>query len=197
MAGSDCCNLVGNLDLGLTGCIISVNTSSATEIITACGDDPLEGPTIDTLSISAYADVGVWVGCPSRAGLNIPFVRKYDCINDVVYFIFSGRGQSFFTGEADKHVTLFKVLPTKSEALSASSGGGPSSLYMKSKQTNGYGMSYDGGPINFDTDPEGTTIALGGIFNKTYYLQSFNFEAQSGQIPVVSYSLVSYTSAED
>jgi len=194
MAGSNCCQLVGDLNLGLPGCIISINTSSATEVITACGEEPLEGPTIDTLSISAYADGGAWVGCPSRAGVNIPFVRKYDCITDVVYFIFSGRGQSFYTGEADKYVTLFKTLPTKSEALSASSAGGPTSLYMRSKQTNGYGMSYSGGPINFDTSPEGTAIGLGGIFNKTYYLQSFSFEAQSGQIPVVSYSLVSYTS---
>jgi hypothetical protein len=191
MAGEICCQLVGNLELGIDGCIVSVNTSSSTEVVMACGEDPREGPTTGTLSISAYADTTLWVGCPSRAGVNIPFIRKYDCDEDVVYFIFSGQGQSFFTGEADRYVSLYKTLPTSSEAVSASSMSGPTSIYMKTKQTNGYGMAYAGNPISFETSAEGTEIKVGGIFGETsYYLQSFNFEAQPGQLPIVTYSLV-------
>ena len=184
----NCCQLVGNLDLGLEGCIISINTSSSTEVIMACGEDPLEGPTTGTVSISAYvADSQVWIGCPSRAGVSIPFIRKYDCENDKVHFIFSGQGQSFISGGADKYVSLNKILPTTSRSVSASSASGPSSLYMDTLQTNGYGLSYDGGPINFTTSKEGTTMS---ILGNTCYLQSFSFEAQPGQIPVVSYSFV-------
>jgi len=190
MAGTGCCQLVGDLDLGLAGCLISINTSSSTEVITACGDEPLEGPTIGSVSITAYADNNIWVGCPSRAGVNISFIRKYDCVLDKVYFIFSGQGQSYYTGDANRYVNLYKTLPTTSEALSASSSSGPASIYMKTTQVNGYGMSYSGNPISFSTTPEGTEISLGGVLDKVYYLQSFNFEAQPGQIPIVSYSLV-------
>ena len=195
MADAGCCQLVGNLDLGLEGCIISINTSCSTEVVMACGDEPLEGPSTSTMSISAYADNTLWTGCPSRAGVNIPFIRKYECVSDQVYFIFSGRGQSFYVGDVGGYISLYKELPTSCEAISASSTGGPSSIYMKTRQINGYGLSYTGNPISFSTTAEGTEISLGGVLNGTYYLQSFNFEAQPGQFPVVSYSLV-YSSSE-
>jgi hypothetical protein len=186
-----CCQLVGDLNLGLDGCVISVNMSTTTEVVTACGDQALEGPTIGSVNLSAYADNNVWIGCPSRAGVNTQFIRKYDCENDKIYFIFAGRGQSFYTGEADRFVTLDQVLNNNNESISASSSSGPSSLYMRTTQVNGYGMSYAGAPISFDTSAEGTEISLGGIFSgNTYYLQSFSFEAQPGQLPIVSYSLV-------
>jgi hypothetical protein len=77
------------------------------------------------------------------------------------------------------------------EAVSASSSSGPSTVYTKTTQYNGYGMTYNGDPISFTTDAEGTEISLGGIFSgNTYYLQSFSFEAQPGQFPIVTYSLV-------
>jgi hypothetical protein len=184
---SSCCQLVGNLDLDL-GCIISINTSSATEVIMACGEDPLEGPTTGTISISAYVSDGlVWVGCPSRAGVSIPFIRKYDCQNDKVYFIFSGQGQSFISGDIDKYVSLNRALPTRSRSISASAASGPTGLYMDTTQTNGYGLNYNGGPINFTTSKDGTSMSILGT---NAYLQSFSLEAQPGQIPVVSYSFV-------
>ena len=186
-----CCQLVGSLDTGLDGCIISISTGCSTEIITACGDDPLEGPTTSTLNISAYAGTQLWIGCPSRGGVSIPFIRKYDCVEDRVYFIFSGQGQSFYTGEADRFVTLNKTLPTSCTSISASSASGPAAIYASSTQVNGYGLTYDGSPISFTTSSEGTTLSLGGIFaGPVYYLQSFNFEAQPGQLPTVSYSFI-------
>lgn len=189
--GDECCQLVGDLDLGLDGCIISINTNCQTEVITACGDEPLEGPSTGSVNITAYASTNLWVGCPSKAGVSIPFIRKYDCEEDIIYFIFSGQGQSFYTGEANRFVTLNVELPTKCTALSASSSSGPASIYMQSTQVNGYGMTYNGNPISFTTSADGTELELGGLLSgPTYYLQGFNFEAQPGQLPTVTYSLV-------
>jgi len=187
---NECCRLVGDLGLGLNGCIISISTSCNTEVILACGDQALEGPSTGSINISAYADTVIWRGCPSKAGVSIPFIRKYDCENDQVHFIFAGQGQSFYTGGANNYVSLKQELPSRCEAISASSSSGPASIYAKSTQVNGYGMTYGGDPISFETTAESTTIALGGVLTGTYYLQSFSFDAQPGQLPVVSYSLV-------
>ena len=187
----ECCLLVGDLDLGLNGCFISVNSSCTTEVGAVCGDEPQEGPTVGVVNLSAHASRDLWIGCPSRAGVSIPYIRKYDCDLDKLYFIFSGQGQSFFTGEAGQFVSLNTLLPTSCEALNANSSSGPASLYTRSTQYNGYGMTYDGSPISFVTDADSTVIDLGGIFrDNVYYLQSFNLELTPGQLPVVSYSMV-------
>lgn len=191
----ECCQLVGNLDLGIDGCITSISTSCNTELNFACGV-PLEGMSTVSVSISAlhtYAGgtFEIWKDCPTKAGVSIPYITKYDCENDKVYFIFSGQGQSFGVGSYSSLVTLKNALATTCTALSASSSSGPSALYMMDTQTNGYGMTYQGGPITFDTTADGTEISLGGIFqNITMYLQSFSVDAQPGQYPMVSYTLV-------
>lgn len=186
-----CCQLVGDLDLGLSGCFISVSTSCSTEIGVVCGDEPLEGPTIGTVNITAYADTEIWKGCPSKAGVSISFIRKYDCEADRLYFIFNGKGQSFYTGDAGRFVSLYTTLPTSCTSVNASSSSGPASIYNVSTQVNGYGMTYTGNPIPFSTDARGTTIELGGVFSGLiYYLQNFSLDLQPGNLPVVSYSLV-------
>ena len=196
MADIDCCKLVGNLDLGIDGCIISINSSCSTEVITACVDEAVEGPTTGSISLTAYADEHIWIGCPARAGVSIPYVRKYDCDNDIVYFIFSGKGQSYKVGDISS-ISLMQTLSTTCTALSASSTSGPTALYMQETQTNGYGMTYSGDPISFSTTPTGTEIALGGIFKDVIcYLQNFSFQAQPGELPTVTYSLVYPISVE-
>jgi hypothetical protein len=116
-----CCQLVGDLNLGITGgCLISVNTNCSTEGIIACGDDqPLQGPTTGTVSITAYASNSVWIGCPAKAGLSVPYVRKYDCDLDIVYFISSGQGQSFVSGDA-QGLDNVKILLDTFVSMSAS-----------------------------------------------------------------------------
>lgn len=188
MAGG-CCQLVGDLQLGMGGCIISINTNCSTEGIIACGDEqPLEGPSTGTISITAYASREPWIGCAAKAGLNIPYVRKYDCEQDILYFIPSGQGQSFTTGDTQGFVSVKYVLST-CDALSASSTNGPTSLYLQETQVNGYGMSYTGGPISIHTTPvmEPSNIGIGP--DETY-IQSFSFDAQPGQIPTVTYSYI-------
>jgi hypothetical protein len=188
----ECCQLVGDLDLGIDGCIISINTSCNTEWSMACGDlQPLEGPSTGTVNITAYADTQLWIGCPSKAGVSIPFVRKYDCDNDITHFIFNGQGQSYYTGEANQYVSLVHEMGYTCEAISASSASGPTSIYTKTQQVNGYGMVYNGEPIPFTTSAEGTEIVLGGILgDTTYYLQSFSLDLNPGQFPTASYSFV-------
>lgn len=185
----ECCLLVGDLDLGIGACIISVSTNCSTEISNACGEDIQEGPSISTVNISGYASNNIWGDCASRAGVSIPYIRKYDCENDILYFIASGEGQSFYTGSADRYVALRNSLEARCTALNASAGSGPTSLYTRSTQVNGYGLTYNGDPFGFSTQPEGTTISLGGVLGGTYYLQNFSFDAQPGQLPVASYSL--------
>jgi hypothetical protein len=189
--GIECCKLVGNLDLALDGCIISISTSFTTDVGAVCGDTPLEGPSIASVNITAYASFEPWVGCPSRAGVSIPFIRKYDCLNDLVYFIFNGQGQSFYTGDANQFVTLKNEMQTTSRFLSASSQGGPAGLYTDTIQHNGYGLIYDGSPISFDTSADGTAANLGNITDgKTSYLQNFSLDLSPTQLPVVTYSFV-------
>jgi len=185
----DCCKLVGNLNLNLEGCIISVNVSGKTEVNVSCGE-PLPGPTTGTVSLTGYADTTMFVGCPGRAGVSIPWVRKYDCENNKVYFIFSGEGSSFIEGDADRFVTLNQTLNRTFKSINASSSSGPQSIYMETTHVDGYGLTYDGNPISFTTDPEGTIIPNFGVGEGDMYLQNFSLEANPGSLPTASYSFV-------
>lgn len=189
MAGGGCCQLVGNLQLGIDGCIISVSTSSSSEVAAVCGDEPLEGPVTHSVSITGYASNELWRGCPGKAGVNISYIRKYDCVNNVLYFIFAGQGQSFVSGNVGGLASLYKSFSSVS-SFSANSSSGPASIYMEIEQTNGYGLRYSGGPISFSTSELGSPIDLGSALGGEHYLQSFNFDAQSGQLPIASYTFV-------
>lgn len=184
-----CCQLVGDLQLGGAGCIISINTNCSTEGIVACGDDqPLEGPTTGTVNITAYANNSPWTGCPAKAGLTVPYIRKYDCDQDILYFIPSGEGQSFTSGNTQGFASVNYIL-SSCVSLQASSTNGPTAVYMETAQTNGYGLIYNGGPISIRTQSRMGPINLGirGVPDEVY-LQSFSFDGQPGQLPTVSYS---------
>ena len=112
MAGEipTCCKFVGNLQLGINGCIVSISTSCNTELNYSCGV-PLPGPSTVTVNLSAFhffADktFKVWEGCPTKAGVSIPYITKYDCESDKVHFLFSGQGQSFGIGSYSNFVSL-------------------------------------------------------------------------------------------
>lgn len=192
MANGSCCQLVGDLQVSFTGCLISINTSCSTESIVACGEEnPLPGPSSGSLNITGFADTVPWVGCPSKAGLSLSYIRKYDCDNDVLYFIPSGQGQSFVSGDIERYAKV-KYPLSSCMSMSASSTSGPASIYMLTEQTNGYGLVYTGSPISINTTPGMEPISLPGLPGPTgpFYLQSFNLEAQPGQIPTASYSFV-------
>lgn len=184
---SNCCNLVGNFDLNLSGCIVSVSTNSFTEFI-GCGDVPIEGPSMTTINFSGYASMTMWKGCPGRAGVSIPYVRKYDCENDKVYLIFNGLGQSHCSGDADKFATIMNVARKEAISINANSSSGPAAIYEKSFTKTGYGLKYTGNPISFITSKEGTFISLSNDLNG--YLQNFSFEVRPGELPIASYSII-------
>ncbi len=188
---ADCCYLTSNFyvsdDLG---CVISVSVSTSTET-SKIGDCVIVGPTIGTVSITGYATDKYHTGCPGRAGVQLSWIRKYDCDNDVVYFIFSGEGKSQIAGDIGGLATLNTKVCTNT-SISASSTSGPS-LYTHMEQDEGYGLRYRGDPIIFDTAVETDLNFDANKIGAPYsdcHLQNFSLECTPGQIPVASYSYV-------
>jgi len=188
----DCCKLVGNLKLPeALGCITSVNVSSKLEIIKKCGTEILTGPTTGTVSITGYATESIHVGCPGRAGVSIPWIRKYDCEagNDTVYMIPGGQGSSFVAGDVESLAALKIGSGRSFISISANSTSGPATVYMETSQEDGYGLDYDGGPIPFDTETN-LIILSAGQLPAPLYLQNFSVEFNPGSIPTATYSFL-------
>jgi hypothetical protein len=192
---ADCCYLTSNFyvsdDLG---CIISVSVSTSTET-SKVGDCVIVGPTIGTVSIAGYATDIIHTGCPGRAGVQLSWIRKYDCDNDIVYFIFSGEGKSQIAGDIGGLATLNTKVCTNI-SISASSTSGPA-LYTNMEQDEGYGLKYSGNPIIFDTSIETDLNFDANKVGAPYEdckLQNFSLECTPGQIPVASYSYVFFVS---
>jgi len=192
----NCCKIVGNLTIdGIDGCITSVNVSSRSEILRECGGEILIGPTTGTVSITGYAvtstenDSGIHTGCPGRAGVSIPWVRRYDCDQDILYLIAGGQGSSFIAGDIENSATLNIATGRSFPSISASSTSGPATVYMETFQEEGYGLNYTGGPIAFDTREE-LIINNFGVGEGPLYLQNFSVEFNPGEIPTASYSFL-------
>jgi hypothetical protein len=188
---ADCCYLTNNFYISDDlGCIVSVSVSTSTET-SRVGDCIIVGPTIGTVSLSGYATDSYHVGCPGRAGVQIPWVRKYDCDNDVVHFIFSGEGKSQVAGDVGNLATVNTKVCTQT-SISASSSAGPA-LYTHMEQDEGYGLDYIGNPISFNTTNDSDLIFDANKVGAPYEdcrLQSFSLECTPGQIPVATYSYV-------
>lgn len=189
----ECCKLAGNF-LITDRCIISVSVNSSTEATKAdtAGDELIIGATIGTVSITAYAASEIHIGCPGRAGVNIPWVKRYDCDLNEVHFIFAGAGQSFVAGDVGTLASIKTSLERSYDIVNASSSSGPSTVYMKDTQEDGYGLIYTGDPFAFTSDDSGVEFEriIAGVGPSTWYLQSFNLTCNPGDIPTVSYSFV-------
>lgn len=190
-----CCRLVGNLDV--IGCSISISINSSTEIIKECGNDILTGATTGTLSLNSYTgSPSIYTGCAQSAQLSIPWIRKYDCDADVVYFINSGKGTSTIIGDPDNASIPSSNIVKSYPNLNASIGSGPSNPYSLQTQYNGYGLIYSGGPINFDSRNANTliipftNIVSEGVPSgaSNLYLQSFSLNYSPGELPTANYS---------
>lgn len=172
---------------GIEGCIISINVQSSTEIITECGDsNPLEGPTIETLNFTAYPQQIIWSGEQSKAGVSINYIRKYDCLNDVLYFIANGQGQSYIYGDPYGVSLNFPFNTTK--IISAVATAHQSDTTTEINQLNGFGLTYTGDPISIQTTDNMQPMEVGDF--GPAYLQNFTYEAKAGQPPKVSYTFV-------
>lgn len=198
---ADCCYLIGNFptqSLPAGSCIVSISSSSSTEVNKA-GDEIIVGPTIGTVTLTGYVQPGIYRGCPGRAGVSIPWLRKYDCYNDQVYFINTGAGRSYRYGESDLISSLVEIPEEVIEysMFNADAGSGPAALYTVGSQTDGYGFKYSGGPIPFETlDYEGFVHENMGIGDGPWYLQSFNVEASPGNVSKATYSFIFFITPE-
>lgn len=180
---------VETLNISSTACIISINNNINTELENYFCPTPLGGATIGTINIAAYTSVPVLSTKVQRASVTIPWLRKYDCENDKVYFIFVGQGRSFNIDADDVTINIASDYTT--QLLSASSQSGPTTLYSDLKQEEGFGMSYTGGPISFDTTTEASCRHPNMGFGKgDFCLSSFYLEAQIGSLPIVTYTFV-------
>lgn len=197
----DCCLLVGNMGITIPGCVISINMNSRTEVVKECDGLPLIGPSTGSVSVTAYTnDMRPYSGCQASANVSIPWVRRYDCETDTVYYINAGKGTASIIGESyvAAYASIINDVGRKYPNVSASVGNGPTSIYALQEQIDGYGLRYSGGPINFSSDNENSiTFNFGSIVPSEFnvpsgatdlYLQSFNLNLNPGEIPQVSYS---------
>lgn len=188
MVTPECCYLVGSYEISVDG-IISISTRSSTDT-TLTGDNVIVGPTIGNVSVVAYAGNVIHDGCPAKANVNIPWLRKYDCDTDTIHFIFNGQGNSSISGPITTEATLNQAA-NDYMILNASASSGPSTIYEEVRQYDGYGLTYNLGPWDFDTTNEDdllidTTISTFGDM----YLTSFTYQANSGQFPTASYEFL-------
>ena len=185
-----CCKLVGEFPISTDKCYVSINVSSSTES-SLIESQLVVGPTVGTVSITGHAQDTVHIGCPGRASVQIPWLRKWDCDSNNLYFIPQGEGRSAIFGEVAGMASLHHTIGTY-RIVNASSSSGPAALYTDEYQTDGYGLSYSGGPITFSTDPDGVTWDGAGLELGvgTMYMQNFNVEFTPGEIPIASYSFV-------
>lgn len=188
----NCCKLVGNFDaLSLPdGCIISINGNINTNFPQDCFDSLSEGASVGSLNISGYVGGLIHTGCHGRASVQVTWLRKYDCSINNTHFIFTGAGRSFIFGNfSNCSISLERSFNSTTKLVSASAQSGPTSLYTDIEQQEGIGMSFSGGPIDFNTNSEsGCKIGNLGIGESEYYLQNFNIEFVPGSIPVANYS---------
>jgi len=190
----ECCYLVGNYDITLDR-VISINMSSSTET-TKLGNCYVIGPTIGNLTMTGYASDRMHTGCHGKAGVSVPWIRKYDCDTDTVYFLFGGAGKSYVAGDVEGLASVTTEIVTY-ETVSASSASGPAKLYMRQDQTNGYGLTYSGYPKAFETTEVEDNVTFGNSFatdlsvpHLRLYLQNFSVEFVPGEVPVASYSFM-------
>lgn len=199
---TDCCILAGNFDgiSGIAGCLISANLSAKLDIIKECGNDVIFGPTVGSLSITAYTyETTIHDDCQGRAGVSIPWQRHFGCDpngDQGVYFIKNGSGSAFVAGNVRNMASLVKPTNRLYPSISISSQGGPASIGTYITQMDGAGLVYNHGPINFDSSRDDMiynfTVSYDQGSINEWYLQNFSLELTPGELPIASYSFMFY-----
>lgn len=189
------CNLVGLLSTGGYSGIISASINGSTTVEVAEDGLVLLGPTINTLSISAYpfSPGGDWflgATCPSSAQIQLQWVQKYDCYNDITYFIPKTGAKASITGGPINGVSLSCNPNVVTDSFEASASSGPTTFYITNERHDGFNLIYSGDPISVSsasTLPYNITL---GTHSYVCYLQSFSLSINPPQPSTVSYSFV-------
>lgn len=181
------CSYVGNFTSPEDMCVISVQININTDYQDYGCDSLYGGSRVGSLNLSAYSDLGVYTGKPTRAGCQVIWIKKYSCELDQTFFIFSGQGRSF-AEEDTPGVSLNSVGGSNTSIINASSSSGPNGLVSNTNQMEGLGMNYSGGPINFNTaTKDGNIMSVPPFVDSDCYLQNFQIEFVPGSIPVANY----------
>lgn len=204
----NCCNLVGNFGDGDF-------TAKGVISITSKGDTPIQvitdrvnssvtvAPSTGTVSITAYAGEEAHRGCQGSSNVSLNWVTRTNCDENI--YMFGGAGRSNIQGNTGSYVN-FPLIDginnplNEYEVVDVSSSSGPSSIYKKDVQKDGYGLIYTGNPWTIDTTNEEdckinlTDYGISGTSGVVSYgeclLQSLNLSCIPGQIPTVSLSFI-------
>lgn len=189
------CNLVGLLSTSYSG-IISASINGGTNVEVAEDGLVLLGPTVNTLSISAYPFTpgGDWflgARCPSSAQAQIEWIQKYDCYNQITHFIAKSGGKASISGGPIDGLSLGCDPDVVTSSFDASASSGPTTPYISVQRRDGFNLIYTGRPIAIQSgSPRPYNITLGTAGTIRAYLQSFSLTVTPPSPATVSYSFV-------
>ena len=196
MAGCSC-SIAGMLDPGMNG-IISATINAGTDVKVTSEGVILLGPTLGSVNISAYPfppdnnlNLMEYYGveCPSRVGINMNWVQKYDCDADIYYFIPMRGGLAWYEGDLPQQFTLNETIISY-ESINASASSGPATMVSQMTHVDVYGLNYSGMPIAINGgEPESYNILTAIMpVDAELYLQSFSFDFTPPTQATVNYS---------
>ncbi len=197
------CNIAAEFPiLGSLG-IISANLRTNTEVTLTAANTPLYGATTGDLSITAYAPLSAAernsLTCPSKAGVNYNWERRYECdvgSRLIVHLIPRGGIKAYKEGPVTSKISMTTVKGYTSFSASASSG--PTTPYIYNTHNDGYNFAYTGDPIKVSAN-DGKYAKTLEIFSAgqipelagaEFYLQSFSWDYTPPNVPTVTYSFL-------
>ena len=189
------CNIVGLLSTNYSG-IISASVNGGTNVEVAEDGLVLIGPTVNTLSISAYPFLpgGDWflgARCPSSAQASIEWIQKYDCEEKETHFIAKSGGKASISGGPIDGVDLQCDPNIITNSFDASASSGPTTSYLSVQRRDGFNLIFTGRPIPIQSaSPRPYTINIGPVGSIRAYLQSFSLSITPPGPATVSYSFV-------
>ena len=192
------CNIAGAFDIEYDG-IISASMTAGTDIKLTSDEIILIGPTLGTINIQAYPylpnpatnlDRTLGVSCPTKVQAQMNWVRRYDCDDDLYYFIPQRGGTASLEGELPLGVS-FEIGPFLGyQSFSASASSGPATVYLDTTHYDGFNLIYTGHPIPFESGrPEPMNILTSRLpVGVDLYLQSFSMDITPPHNASCSYS---------
>jgi hypothetical protein len=196
---ADCaCSIAGLFDIELDG-IISASMSAGTDIKLTSDEVLLFGPTLGTVNIQAYpyernpessSARTLGVTCPTKIQAQINWVRRYDCDNNIYYFIPLRGGTASIEGDTPAGISFEQGPFVSYNSFNASAGSGPTTVILSSTHSDGFNLRYDGLPIPFESGrPEPINILSTKLPEGVeLYLQSFSMDITPPYQATVSYS---------
>ncbi|MCK4975444.1 MAG: hypothetical protein KAS36_00770 [Anaerolineales bacterium] len=192
------CNIAGAFDIEYDG-IISASMSAGTDIKLTADEIILVGPTLGTINIQAYPyppnpatnlERTLGVRCPTKVQAQISWVRRYDCDNNIYYFIPQRGGTASIEGETPDGISFEQGPFLGYRSFSASASSGPATVYLDTTHYDGFNLIYTGSPIPFESGrPEPMNILASKLpAGVELYLQSFSMDITPPHNSTVSYS---------